>query len=69
MTQLGDIIDTRVVFYIEFSRKGDDDWYRGAGDADAIDVATRIMDRRNASADGFEYRIVRETTITEVVKS
>lgn len=71
MTQLGDIIETRVVFYIEYSRKGADDWFRSGIDADSVSSAIIERDelmKRREHLEQLDYRVVRETTIAEVVK-
>lgn len=58
MTQLG-----------EYSRVGADDWCRGGGEADTIAgaiIKKAALDAFQACF-GYESRIVRETTVTEVI--
>lgn len=71
MTQLGDIIETRVTFFIQFSRKGANDWYRHSQwQGDTVEAAKgKLAEYAADLPKAYELRIVRETTIAEVVKS
>ena len=63
----GDMEEPEVWFEIQYSRKGQDDWYASSWNADTLEAA-RTRTKEQSAHDGFDTRIVKITTTYEILE-
>ncbi len=61
-------VDVQVWYELEYSRTGAEDWFAASGTTDTEEAAQRMLAASKAArTEGFEYRAVRKTLLTEVL--